>query len=473
MASADRPGPAPLAEAGRRFGRCAARRYALDALDGALSPAVTHPSARSIRGQLAWAFYDWASSPFATLIITFVFAPYFQQAVVGEPVTGQAMWSTTLALAGLAVALLAPFLGAVADASGARKPWILALTMIGAGATALLWIVEPNPSYAALALALVVVANLGVEFGAMFVNALLPDLAGPQRIGRLSGWAWALGYAGGLAALVGALVLLIRPAVPPFGLDKSAAEHVRLIGPLVGVWLLVFSMPLLLFTPDRPRRRVAPGAAVRAGLAGTAALVKALRGRPDLLRFLLANMLYNNGLLALFGLGGVYAAGQFGMSLGDVVAFGIALNVAAGIGAFGFGFLDDRIGSRATVLVALAGLIVAGGLAVLARTEVWLWVAGIAIGLFVGPVQAASRSLMARMAPAEAAAFHFGLFALSGRITAFLGPALAAVGTALSGSQRMGMATILLFLAAGFALLLGVREPGHADRSTRLPRKHG
>jgi MFS transporter, UMF1 family len=427
---------------------------------------VTLPSAHPVRAQFAWALYDWASSPFTTLIITFVFAAYFQQQVVGDPVAGQAMWSGTMALAGLAVALLAPFLGAVADASGARKPWILGLTIVGAAATASLWFVAPDPSYATLGLALVVVANIGVEFGAMFVNALLPDLAGPHRIGRLSGWAWALGYAGGLAALVAALVLLIQPPVPPLGLDKSAAEHVRLIGPLVAAWLLVFSVPLLLFTPDRPRRRVAPGAAVRAGLKGMAALLRTLPGRPDLLRFLIANMLYNNGLLTLFGLGGVYAAGQFGMSLADVIAFGIALNVTAGLGAFAFGFLDDRIGSRATVLIALVGLIVAGTLAVIAGNTTWLWIAGLAIGLFVGPVQAASRSLMARMAPAEAAAGHFGLFALSGRITAFFGPAFAAAATALSGSQRVGMATILLFLITGFALLLGVREPMRAGRST-------
>lgn len=412
------------------------------------------------RGQLGWALFDWANSPFTTLIITFVFATYFAQGVVGDAVRGQALWSTVMALAGLAIALLAPVLGAIADASGARKPWIGGLTLLCAAASFGLWFVAPDPGYVILALVLVVLANFGFEFGAVFANALLPDIAEPKRLGRLSGWSWGLGYAGGLAALVLALTLFIQPAEPPFGLDADAAEQVRITGPLVAAWLLLSSLPLFLFTPDRPSRKVTLAAAVREGLGSVATTVKALPQQRHLLRFLLANMLYSNGLITLFGLGGVYASGVFGMSLTEVIQFGIALNVAAGLGAFAFGILDDRIGSRRTVLLALLGLIAAATLAVLAPDVTWLWVAGIGIGVFVGPIQAASRSLMARMAIPETAAGHFGLFALSGRATAFLGPAAVAAATAASGSQRAGIAMIILFLAAGFALLIGVKEPG-------------
>ena len=410
-------------------------------------------------GQAAWAFFDWAVSPFTTLIITFVFAAYFQQAVVVDPADGQALWSLAMALAGLAFALTAPFLGAVADARGGLKAWIFGFTQVCALASAGLWFVAPDPSFALLALVLVVVGNLASEYAALFVNALLPGVVSPARLGRLSSWAWSLGYAGGLAALLVALALLIRPAVPPFGLDREAAEHVRMTGPLVAAWLLLFSAPLFLLTPDRRGHQTELAGAVRAGLRGTWARLKALPRRRDLFRFLLAHMLYNNGLLTLFGLGGVYAAGVFDMSLDEVIVFGIALNVAAGLGAFGFGFLDDRIGSRATVLIALTGLIASASLAVVAPDRGWLWAAGIGIGLFVGPVQASSRALMARMAPEREAAGHFGLFALSGRATAFFGPAAVAAVTALTESQRLGIATILLFLVAGLALLAGVREP--------------
>ncbi len=411
------------------------------------------------RGQFAWALYDWAISPFTTLIITFVFAAYFQQGVVGDAVQGQALWSLTMAIAGLGFALTAPFLGAVADARGGLKSWIFGFTILCALASAGLWFVEPDPAFVVLALMLVVVGNLSAEYAALFVNALLPGIVSPERLGRLSGWGWGLGYIGGLAALLVALFLLIQPEVPPFGLDAGTAEHVRMTGPLVGAWLIIFAAPLFFLTPDRRAQRAQAGAAVKDGLRDMIARIRALPAQRDLLRFLLAHLFYNNGLLTLFGLGGVYAAGVFGMSLEEVIVFGIALNVAAGIGAFGFGFIDDAIGSRRAVLFALVGLIASAGLAVVAPDRTWLWVAGIGIGLFVGPVQASSRALMARMAPENEAAGHFGLFALSGRATAFLGPAAVAAVTAGAESQRLGIATILIFLGIGLALLVGVREP--------------
>jgi UMF1 family MFS transporter len=411
------------------------------------------------RGQAAWALFDWAVSPYTTLIVTFIFAAYFTQGVVGDPVEGQSLWSFGMAVGGLAFALTAPLLGVLADARGRLKPWILACTLICSAASFALWWVAPDPRCILLALALVIVGNLTSEFAALFVNALLPGIVRPERLGRLSGWAWGLGYGGGLAALVVALVLLIWPEVPPFGLDRADAEHVRMVGPLVGVWFLLFALPLFLFTPDLPARSQASGASLGQAFRDLVAKVRGLKHQPNLLRFLLAHLFYNNGLLTLFGLGGVFAAGEFGMTLDEVILFGIALNVAAGLGAAAFGMVDDRLGSRTAITIALIGLIAAAALAVIAPDRMWLWVAGLGIGLFVGPVQASSRALMARMAPAGESAGHFGLFALSGRATAFIGPAAVGAVTALAASQRWGIATILLFLAAGLALIVGVREP--------------
>jgi UMF1 family MFS transporter len=414
---------------------------------------------RGARGQAAWALFDWAVSPYTTLIVTFIFAAYFTQGVVGDPVEGQSLWSFGMAVGGLAFALTAPLLGVLADARGRLKPWILACTLICSAASFALWWVAPDPRWILLALALVIVGNLTSEFAALFVNALLPGIVSPERLGRLSGWAWGLGYGGGLAALVVALVLLIWPEVPPFGLDRAEAEHVRMVGPLVGAWFLLFALPLFLFTPDLPARSQASGASLGQAFRDLVAKVRGLKHQPNLLRFLLAHLFYNNGLLTLFGLGGVYAAGEFGMTLDEVILFGIALNVAAGLGAAAFGMVDDRLGSRTAITIALIGLIAAATLAVIAPDRMWLWVAGLGIGLFVGPVQASSRALMARMAPEGESAGHFGLFALSGRATAFIGPAAVGAVTALAASQRWGIATILLFLAAGLALIIGVREP--------------
>ncbi len=415
-------------------------------------------------GQFAWALFDWANSPFTTLIITFVFPAYFATAIIGDEVRGQTIWGYAIGASGLVVALLSPPLGAVADVGGRRKPWILGFTLICIGATALLWFAAPSAAAMPFALACVALANLGFEFGTMFNNAMLPDIVPEERLGRLSGWAWGLGYAGGLVALAVALVAFVQPEVPLFGLDRQQAEHVRIVGPLVSVWFGLFVWPLFVFTPDRPGRSLALSAAVREGLRSLCTTLDGLRTGREVPLFLLGHMLYADGLTTLFAFGGVYVSGTFGMSLSEVIVFGVVLNIAAGLGAFLFGWVDDWIGSRRTAALSLVGLIVASIAAVSVQTRPWLWGASCFIGLFVGPVQAASRSLMARLSPPDRQAEYFGLFALSGKATAFLGPVVVAIVTDATGSQRLGLATILIFLVAGLVLL---QASGRAARSTK------
>jgi UMF1 family MFS transporter len=267
-----------------------------------------------------------------------------------------------------------------------------------------------------------------------------------------------------------ALLVFIRPETAPFGLDRGEAEQVRILGPLAAVWFAVFAWPLFLFTPDRPAQAGGLRGALRVGLQQMRALLPELRERPEVMRFLLAHMLYADGLATLFAFGGIYAAGTFGMTLSEVIAFGVLLNITAGLGAFAFGWVDDWIGSRRTVILTLAGLIIAAVAAVLAESQIVLWFAGATIGLFVGPVQAASRSLMARLSPNERQTEFFGLFALSGRATTFAGPALVAVITDATRSQRLGLVTVVVFCLAGLGLLVAVPEPG---RSPPAPPRQG
>jgi MFS transporter, UMF1 family len=409
-------------------------------------------------GLVSWALYDWANSPYTTLIITFVFPAYFLTAIVGDAARGQTLWGYALGISGLAVALLAPVGGAIADAGGRRKPWLFAFTWLCAAMAALLWFATPGPESIGFALVCIFFGIIGYELGVVFNNAMLPDIAPPGRLGRLSGWAWGLGYVGGLTALTLALVLWVQTETPLFGLDQDMAEHVRILGPFIGLWLVIFSVPLLLFTPDRTTRWVPIVSAVRRGMTDLRGMIRKLPQERNLLLYLIAHMVYADGLVTLFAFGGLYASGEFDMSLAEVLQFAIVLNIAAGIGAFGFGWVDDWLGSRRTVIIALSGLLVASAGAVLAPTVAWLWVAGIVIGIFVGPAQAASRSLMARLSPTDKAAEYFGLYALSGKATAFVGPALVGMVTQVTGSQRAGMATILLFLGAGLVLLMRVRE---------------
>jgi UMF1 family MFS transporter len=429
-------------------------------------PRETSDQARERRalGRWSWALYDWANSPFTTLIITFIFPAYLQAALVKDPVAGQYLWGYAISGSGLLIALSAPFLGAVADATGRRKPWLFTFSAVCTVGSALLWFAEPSPAWLAFSLTCVAVANVGFEFGVVFNNAMLPEIVQEERLGRLSGWAWGLGYAGGLAALGVTLVIFIWPEQPPFGLDKSAAEHVRIVGPLVALWLAIFALPLFLFTPDHPSSGRGAVEAVRSGLRELGRTLGELGKDRTTATFLLAHMVYADGLVTLFAFGGVYAAGAFGLNLAEVATFGIVLNVAAGMGAAAFAWIDDWLGSKRTIAVALTGLIVASAIAVAATTLSWLWVSGIAIGLFVGPAQAASRSLMAKLAPVDKRAAYFGLFALSGKATAFLGPAIVASVTSASGSQRIGLAAIIVFFVIGLLLLLLVKEPRKASR---------
>lgn len=410
------------------------------------------------RAAIAWALYDWANSAFPTVVSTFVIAAYFASAVAPDPATGQAQWGWMQTGAGFAIALLSPVLGAVADAGGRRRALLALSTLVLVLAVAGIWFARPRPQDAAWALACVGVATVAFEVATVFYNAMLPQVASPERIGRLSGLAWGLGYAGGLACLLVALLLLVRPDPSPFGLDRAEAEHVRATALLTAAWIAVFGWPVLLALSDPPGPRPGWRKAARAGLAETAAVLRALPRRPAMLRFLIARLFYTDGLNTLFAFGAIYAAGVFGMGFEEILAFGIALNVTAGAGAAAFGLLEDRLGSKRTVLLALAALTGLGAALLVAESKPAFWALALALGLFIGPAQAASRTLMARLAPPGEVTAHFGLFALSGRVTGFLGPAALAAATAATGSQRAGMATILLFLATGAAILLTVRE---------------
>jgi len=405
----------------------------------------------------AWCLFDWANSPYTTLVVTFVYSTYFAKAFAPDVITGTAWWSRAVAVAGLTVALIAPALGALADRGGLRLRFLAAATGTCALASAALAFVAPGRGSAAfVALGLFVLADIGFELGMQFYNALLPTLAPPAQIGRVSGYGWALGYAGGLVALLLALIGFVQTETPWFGVARAGGANIRATCLLVAVWLVVFALPL--FLTLREERR--PGA--RLNVVGAfrelGATFRGVRRYRDAALFLLARLLFNDGLVTVFAFGGIYAAGTFGMTLSEVIKFGIGINVAAGAGAYLFGFVDDRIGGRRTVLISCAALAAATALAVWAPTRTWFWVAGMSIGVFAGPNQAASRSLMARFAPPGRENEFFGFFAFSGRLTSFAGPALLGVATQAFGSQRAGVATILLFLLAGGGLLLMVDE---------------
>jgi MFS transporter, UMF1 family len=355
----------------------------------------------------AWCLYDWAYGPFNTIVTTFVFATYFVQAVSPDPIQGTTAWGTAQAIAGLVVALLAAPLGAIADRGGRRRACLRLATVGLAACTAALWFIRPHPPSQIPALLLVGSATVAYEVALTFYNAMLPEIAPSGRVGRISGIAWSLGYIGGIIALVICLVVFIRPAAPALGLDRATAEPVRATTLLASAWLLIFAAPLLLLR-EQAARRLAWPTAVRRGLGDLAAVVRSAASDPVLRRFLLARMLYGDGLITLFAFGAIFAAGTFGMTPLQVLLLGIGLNVTAGAGALGFALIEDRLGSRTVILAALACLIALGAAVLAVRDKTWFWITALPLGLFIGPAQSASRSLMAHLTSPERRASLFG-----------------------------------------------------------------
>ena len=443
------------------------------------------PSEAGKLGKFSWALFDWANQPFFTVVTTFIFAPYFTSFVASSPAEGQAYWGYTQAIAGALIALLRPVFGSIADAGGARKPWILFFSILCAiGAFSLWWAVPGMQTGVFWILAGIVIGTIGVEFSIVFNNSMLPTLVPPKRMGRLSGFGWGLGYIGGLIALFIVLFGFSLPEVPLFGLSKALHEPDRITGPMAALWLMVFIIPMLLFTPVRPASDLPKSEAVRQGLKALMTTLRSLKNYRNVVFFLIARMFYNDGILALIGFSGIYAAGLFKWGTTELGIFGILINFFAIAGCFIGGSLDDRLGSKPTIVISVLGLAFAsvgvlsisdgqvlfglpaampveGGALFASPAEMVFMVFAFIMGLFFGPAQAASRTLIARMAPPEKAGEFFGLFALSGKATAFVAPLLIGIVTSATGQQRPAMIVIFALLMVGAALMSFVREPEH------------
>ena len=416
---------------------------------------MTDPAAPANRKTVAaWCLYDWANSAFNTLVVTFVYSTYFSEAFASDPGHGTALWSRGVTISYLLIAVLAPLAGTLAD-RGDRRRYLIGCTLTCVVMTAALAFVSPSqPNAVVVALAIFVVANIAFELGLVFYNAFLPSLASEDRLGRVSGYGWGLGYAGGLVCLALALPFAMSDP-PPFGLSSVDGFNVRATNVVVAAWFLVFSVPMFLLVRDENVGFT--GLDLRGAFSQLRRTVAHVRRYREVVRFLIARLIYNDGLVTVFAFGGIYAAGTFGFTITEVIIFGIVLNVVAGLGAWIFGFVDDRIGGKTTIAISLIFLVVATVVGAVAPNRAWFWVAGCGIGFFLGPNQSASRSLMARFVPKQHESEFFGFFAFSGKATAFLGPLLLGL-LADAYNQRVGVASVVLFFIVGGVLLWRVDE---------------
>ncbi|GGC48897.1 MFS transporter [Chelatococcus reniformis] len=452
-------------------------------------------AAASRLGQLSWALFEGGRDPYVILITIYLFGPYFSNVLVGDPVRGQALWSTINGLAGLFVAVTAPVLGAIADQGGARKPWLGVFTAVMVIAGAMLWLAAPGGQGLSLAAvsALVIVLGIMVSYTETFHNAMLPSVAGPKQLAGLSGLALAFGNFSAILLLLFILIAFTLPgqvawsfipSTPWLGISQAAHEPERLSGPIAAIWLVLLALPLFLFVPDRVRSGLAARDAVVRGLGGLKRTLMSLRSYRNVALYLLARMIYTDGKTATLVLSGLYAAGVFSWGPLTMLAFGIILSCFGTFGGVFGGWLDNALGSKRAILVSIGGTAL-GLLLTMSMTPTTIlffipydpasppvhdlpffrsWPELIYLGLtiivavFITAAYANSRTMLARIAPLGRMTEFFGLYALSGTATAFVGPFVVAGLTTAFHSQRAGMTGILVLLLAGFALMLGVRE---------------
>jgi UMF1 family MFS transporter len=428
---------------------------------------MTHLKFKSLpskdkRSMAAWCLFDWGNSAFATVIVTFVFSVYFAKSVIGDEVWGASLWGYAVAASGFLIAMLSPFIGAIADNYGARKPGLFISSLIAVLATSFLYCLIPqSPMWLVfIGLFFFVVANTAFEMSLVFANAMLPFIGPPSMLGRLSGWAWGLGYAGGLSCLVLALWLLIGVGniEPVFALPQGTGQALRLTAILVAIWYLIFTLPLMFYTKDVARTGLSIKQSVEKGIIQLKGTLVWLRGEKNLSYYLISSAIYREGLNTLFAMGGLYAAQVFLMGYQDLMIFAIGLNVTAGLGAICFSYIDDRVGARKVIILSLLGLIAAGTAILLITDKTDFIILALILGIFIGPAQAAGRSLVARLTPPGYIAQSYGIYNLTGKAASFMGPMAFALITQLTGNLQWGMIAIILFWAFGLYLMWQVKE---------------
>ena len=391
---------------------------------------------------ISWSFYDFANQPYTTLIITFIYSAFFVNYIAPNEIEGTFLWANAISMTAIIVAFLSPLLGAFADETGYRKFFLVFFTLLCSLFTALLYF--PEKGDLSLAIAFVIISNIAFEMGCVFCNSYLKELSNDKNIGRVSGNAWGLGFLGGLSALFISFALF----------DVNNPQEVKQICVFVAIWFVLFSLPTFIFLKDSKRTKVTKKD-ISSSFTSIYTTFKEIRNYKKVVNFLIARLFYNDGLITIFALGGVYAVGSLNFTMNEVLILGIILNVFAALGSFVFGSYEDKIGTRNVINLSLVTLIISTILAFVAPwtnypKEVF-WIAGVLLGSMIGPNQSCSRSYMSQIIPANKKNEFFGFYALTGKATSFLGPLLFGLITKFY-SQQMALLSVVVFFIIGWLL---------------------
>ena len=401
-----------------------------------------------------FALYDFANSAFTTIIITFIFATYFAKQIAPNPILGQSYWGWTIGITGLLVALIGPLIGSFADKKNCTEFFIKLFTIICIILTSFLWFAKPSEKYLLYTLLVVASANFFYELSLIFYNSILKRISNSNNLGKSSGFSFALGYVGGILILIVCIKIFIDNDVLPFGLSKENSENIRATSIVVALWYLLFSIPFLFSLKKKIKNKIERSS-------NNIKKIKNLfwdKGLNNLGKFLLARMLYADGLNAIIIMGGIFAVGVFNLEIKDLLVLSVLMNITAFIGAIIGGYANDKFSSKSVIIFSLLGLIFSSAIILFIKTKIFFLIFASINGFFIGPIQSASRVFITKSIDENNQASGFGLFALSGKLTSFIGPLLVSTLTYISNSQRIGFSAAIILLLIGLLILLKVKK---------------
>ena len=401
-----------------------------------------------------FALYDFANSAFTTIVITFIFATYFAKQIAPNPILGQSYWGWAIGTTGVLVAIIGPILGSFADKKNYTEFFIKLFTIMCITLTALLWFSKPSEKYLLFTLIIVASANFFYELSLIFYNSILKRISDSNNLGKSSGFSFAFGYIGGILILIICIKIFIDNDALPFGLSKENSENIRATSIVVAIWYLIFSIPFLMSLKKKINHNIeVPSNNIKK--------IKDLiwdKGLNNLGKFLIARMLYADGLNAIIVMGGIFAVGVFKLEIKDLLVLSILMNITAFIGAIIGGYANDRFTSKSVIIFSLLGLIFSSTIILLIKTQLLFLIFAAINGFFIGPIQSASRVFITKSIDQNNQASGFGLFALSGKLTSFIGPLLVSTITYISNSQRIGFSSAIILLLIGLFILLKVKK---------------
>ena len=401
-----------------------------------------------------FALYDFANSAFTTIIITFIFSTYFAKQIAPNPVLGQSYWGWAIGITGLLVALIGPLIGSFADKKNCTEFFIKLFTIICIILTSFLWFSKPSEKYLLYTLIIVALANFFYELSLIFYNSILKRISNHNNLGKSSGFSFALGYIGGILILIVCIKIFIDNDVLPFGLSKENSENIRATSIVVALWYLIFSIPFLFSLKREIKNKIDRSS-------NSIKKIKNLiwnKGLNNLGKFLLARMLYADGLNAIIIMGGIFAVGVFNLEIKDLLVLSVLMNITAFIGAIIGGYANDKFSSKSVIIFSLLGLIFSSAIILFIKTKIFFLIFASINGFFIGPIQSASRVFITKSIDKNNQASGFGLFALSGKLTSFIGPLLVSTLTYISNSQRIGFSAAIILLLIGLLVLLKVKK---------------